>query len=151
MNESEPSQPSTQALSIRTQETPVYKRRGFHTAFGTEWFEFSPLKMKEYFYELATSVNNQSYLCDISFSTVLDMSSLNIDELEDHQVFGSNICAILDSKAKGEARIDMLRRVCGPVLKHPEHEILSSPGHKIGGGGLEGSEYHMESGWKPTY
>jgi hypothetical protein len=124
MNEAESSQNSSLTLAIRAQKTPIHKRLGFHTAFGTEWFEFSPMKMKEYFYEVATNINNQSYLNDISFSTVLDMSSLNINEIEDHVVFGSDLPAILDCKAKDEARLDMLRTVCLPVLKDAKYELL---------------------------
>jgi hypothetical protein len=124
MNESESSQHSTQTLVIRQHETPAHKRLGFHTTFGTEWFEFSSTKIKEYYYELAATIANQRYLNDISFSTVLDMSSLNIDELENQLVFGSNLCTVLDCKVKDEVRVEMLRRVCGAALKFPEYEVL---------------------------
>jgi hypothetical protein len=124
MNESESSQRHSLSLAIRPQEIPVHKKIGFHTAFGTEWFEFSPMKMKEYFYELGAAVANQHFHDDISFSTVLDMSSLNIDDLEDHPVYGSNLCAILDCKVKDDARVDMLKRVCGITLNYPEYEVL---------------------------
>jgi hypothetical protein len=124
MNESESSQHSTQTLAIRTPEFPNHKKLGFHTAFGTEWFEFSPTRMKEYFYETATAISNQTYVNDISFSTILDMSSLNINEIEDQPVFGSNLPAILDCKAKDEARLDMLRQVCGLVFNKAENEVL---------------------------
>jgi hypothetical protein len=124
MHESEASQQSTKTLAIRTQETPVHRRLGFHTAFGTEWFEFSPARMKEYFYETTTAISNQSFLNDISFSTVLEMSIFNINEAEDQPAFGSNLPAILDCKAKEESRLYILRQVCGAMFNKPEHELL---------------------------
>jgi len=67
--------------------------------------------MKEYFYEIATNINNQSYLNNISFSTLLDMSLVNINNIEDKLVLGS------DCKAEDEAHLDILRTVCLLVLR----------------------------------
>jgi hypothetical protein len=52
------------------------------------------------------------------------MSSVNINNIEDQLVFGSDLPAILDCKAKDETRLGMLRTVCLPVLKDAEHELL---------------------------
>ena len=101
--------------------------------------------MKEYLHEIATSVNNQSYLNDISFSTVLDMSSLNINEIENQSVFGSTLPTILDCKAKDEARLDMLRTVCLAVLRDPEHEVLRHQVIKL----VEGDLTAANITWRP--
>ncbi len=124
MNDSKLLQDSTQNMTIHSQEIPVYKRLGFHTALGTEWFEFSPEKMKGYFYELGTIMARYRFLEGISFSSVLDMSSLNIEGLDDQPVFGSNLSAILDDKVKDDARADMLKLVCGRVLNQEEFKLL---------------------------
>jgi hypothetical protein len=124
MNESHSSQDCALTLATRSQKVPGHKNLGFHTAFGTEWFEFSPEKMKDYFYELGAIMVRHRYADDISFSSALEMSSLNIDEFEDQPLFGSSLCAMLDCKVKDDARADLLRRVCGYVLNLPEYELL---------------------------
>lgn len=124
MNESRSSQDAARTLAIRSQETSGYKRVRFHTAFGIEWFEFSPEKIKGYFYELGAIIARYRSFDDISFSSVLEMSSLNIDELEDQPVFGASLSVMLDCRVKDDARADMLREVCGYALKLPEYELL---------------------------
>lgn len=124
MNESQPSENSARTLAIRSQETLDHKRLGFHTALGTEWFEYSPEKVKDYFYEMGAIMARHRCLDDIAFSSVLGMSSLNINNLEDQPVFGSNFCEVLETKVKDDARAAMLSRVCGSVLKLPEFKLL---------------------------
>jgi hypothetical protein len=124
MGESHSPQDCARTLAIRSQEAPGHKNLGFHTAFGTEWFEFSPEKMKDYFYELGAIMARHHYVDDISFSSALEMSSLNIDEFEYQPLFGSSLCAMLDCKVKDDARADLLRRVCGYALNLPEYELL---------------------------
>jgi hypothetical protein len=125
MEETEPSARLIKIWQIRTQDLPVYKRLGFHIGFGTQWFEASPAQIKEYFYEIAIAINTQSYLDDISFSTVFDMSTLGFSEGE-HQppIFETNLYTMTNSKANEEARLDMLKAICLTVIDKPEHEGL---------------------------
>jgi hypothetical protein len=118
------SQDPARTLAVRPQQNLNTKKLGFRTASGTEWFEFSPEKMKDYFYELGAIMARRRCLDDISFPSVLEMSSLNIDDLQDSPVFGSGLSTILDCKVKDDTRADMLSRVCGYTLKMPDCELL---------------------------
>jgi hypothetical protein len=131
MNGTMSSQNISHSLEIDAQETPSHKRVRFHTQSGPVYFEFSAMKLKEYFYEISIYQMDKCLLGDISFSTVLDMSSMSVDGLGDQQAFGSDLSAILDCKAKEEERFRMLKVVFSFLVKRAEHDELRQQVEKL--------------------
>lgn len=141
------SRSSSPCSAVGEKETPAHRRIGFNTASGTVWFEFSAVKLKEYFYELHKSTMIGCLMDDISFSTVLNMSSMSCDNLENRGAFGSNLCAILDNKVKEESRLRMLRIVCGNLVHRPEFDELRQEVERM----IEADLVAANIKWKPEH
>lgn len=112
-------------MTMDTREAPPYRMLRINPASGAVLFEFSPVKLKEYVYEMYTHMTPTSCLLnDISFSNVPAMASMTLDDLGERTTFGTGLCAILNHKGKEEERLRMLREIWRELVNRPEHAAL---------------------------